>query len=182
MNNYTIEDHIHISASWIASTAASSSPENRFKVEHGQSILNKSTLKSLIRKPKSLPTRKLFDRNHEIWRNEIIDLSKEVQIEKPFTHGIAAKMINVYLKTIFICGGYHKHTKTRSIHPPIDRILLNKLSQVNFNNRKELWKEMESKGWSKYDADEYQVVIDEIKAGLGRKPLWQIEQYWRGYQ
>ena len=39
---YKVKKHIHLFASWSASRATSTSPVNRFKVEAGQKILEKS--------------------------------------------------------------------------------------------------------------------------------------------
>jgi hypothetical protein len=44
-----------------------------------------------------------------------------------FTHGIAAKLVNVYLKSVFVCGGRHDHPRVRALHPPIDSLLLDAL-------------------------------------------------------
>ena len=180
--NYNIKTHIHLYASWAASRAASTSIINRFTVETGQKILENATIKKFILNPDSLPNEIIkFDEQHKNWREEIITFSKKFA-KKEFTHGIAAKMINIYLKSIIICGGFHEHPNAQFIHPPIDSILLDGLASNNFNNKAEFWKNAKSEGWSNFDSSYYQKVIDEIRAGLNGKPLWLIEKYWRGYR
>ena len=102
--------------------------------------------------------------------------------ELHLTHGISAKLINMYLKSTIICGGFHQHKNAKFIHPPIDRVLLKELYSVNFNNKKKFWKEYENIAWSKFNSEQYENVISEIKAGINGAPLWEIEKYWKGYQ
>jgi len=180
MNEYQIQDHIHLYASWAAGRA-SSVKNNRFKVEIAQKILSKSVIKSFILNPDALPTNeKEFTLSHKIWRQQIIDLAEEEELH--LTHGISAKLINMYLKSTIICGGFHKHKNTKFIHPPIDRVLLKELYRVNFNNKKKFWKEYENIAWSKFNSEQYEKVISEIKVGINGAPLWEIEKYWKGYQ
>lgn len=179
---YNIERHIHLYSSWAASRAASTSKINRFTVEIGQNILENAGFKNLILNPDGLPADEIkFDNQHKIWREEIIYLSKEFA-NKEFSHGIAAKMINIYLKSIIICGGFHEHPNSRFIHPPIDSILLEGLASRKFNGDDEFWRNAKKEAWSNFDSNYYQEVINKIRAGLKGAPLWSIEKYWRGYR
>lgn len=179
---YNIKKHIHLYASWAASRAAMTSKLNRFKVNVGQNILNSSDIKEFILSPEKLPSNtENFDKSHKVWREQVIELSTK-HANKTFTHGVAAKLINVYLKGIIICGGHHDHDNSKYIHPPIDSILLTELANQNFNNNKRFWIEAKKVAWSNYDSYYYQRVINEIRSGLNENPLWTIEKYWRGYQ
>lgn len=178
---YNVKKHIHLFASWAASRASSTSPVNRFKVEAGQNILEKASVRNFILNPDSLPKSHVeFRQEHDNWREEIISLSGKHT--KEFSHGVAAKLINVYLKSIIVCGGFHNHPSTQYIHPPIDSILLKELAKMNFGNNAKFWRQMNKKGWSNFDEKNYVEVIDEIRNGIGDEPLWKIEEYWRGYQ
>ena len=178
---YKVKKHIHLFASWSASRATSTSPVNRFKVEAGQKILEKSFIRNFILNPDSLPkSHEEFNKEHKIWREQIISLSGKHT--KEFSHGIAAKLINVYLKTIIVCGGFHNHENTQFIHPPIDSVLLKELAKIDFGNNAKFWRKANKEAWSKFDSDFYQEVIDQIREGIGDEPLWKIEEYWRGYQ
>ncbi len=177
---YNIKTHIHLYSSWAASRAASVIT-NRFTVEKGQLILSKSKIKSFITNPGKLPNIKNFDKEHLSWRKELIGLSSGV-MKKPLTHGIAAKMINIYLKSIIICGGYHDHPKAEAVHPPIDSVLLKALAKENYNDKQKFWRKANKIAWSNFDSTQYQDVINEIRRGLNGKALWEIEEYWKGHQ
>ena len=43
------------------------------------------------------------------------------------THGVAAKLINIYLKATFVSADHQDSPRVRAIHPPIDSILLDSL-------------------------------------------------------
>ena len=101
----------------------------------------------------------------------------------PFTHGIAAKLINGYLKDRFVCGGYHEHERVKCLHPPIDALLLGALAEENVGGHAQQWREFRDQRWSKFDSAMYQAVINLIRESLpAGEPLWKIEQYWRGHQ
>lgn len=179
---YDIQTHIHRYSCWAASRAASTSRNNRFTVETGQNILDNSAIRNLILNPDRLPNSDVeFDNQHEIWRKEIIGCAQRIGNEK-FTHGIAAKLINIYLKSIIICGGFHEHPNSKFIHPPIDSVLLKKLIEKKFNRRTEFWQNAQKIAWSSFNSNEYQNVINEIRIGLQGAPLWKIEEFWEGHQ
>ena len=94
------------------------------------------------------------------------------------TVGVAAKLINVYFKVIFICGNYEEKDGIKYIHPPIDSILLDELYK---NDKNKLYKEK----WSKLSKDKYEKIIDRIKNIVkkeGLDGLWSIEKYWGGHR
>ncbi|WP_439182644.1 hypothetical protein [Carboxylicivirga taeanensis] len=117
---------------------------------------------------------------HREWRDEIIAYAKEESI--PFTHGVSTKLINVYLKSIIICGGFYKHPNSKFIHPPIDSVLLKELAAKNFNGKAKFWRDSNKTAWSNFNSEEYEQVIKEIRNGIGEKPLWTIEEFWKGHQ
>lgn len=180
--SYNIETHIHLYSVWAASTAARASKLNRFDVETGQKILENSSIRKLILNPDELPqNQNEFDKKHNEWRNEIISFSSKFAKSK-FTHGVAAKLINIYLKSIIICGGFHNHENSKFIHPPIDSILLRELAENDFNGNRLFWKSAQKVAWSNFDSNFYQLVINEIRNGLKGAPLWTIEKYWKGHR
>lgn len=145
-------------------------------------------MEQFIDHPEALPDD--FDTEHGIWcktmieeakkhLNENISLDKK---EKSISYGVAAKLINVYLKSILVCGGYHEHEKVKKIHPPIDRLLLTELAKKDDYPRKNVWKKYAEKGWSKFESEDYQVVILNAKEFVKSKALYTIESFWIGYQ
>ena len=99
------------------------------------------------------------------------------------THGIAARLLNIYLKAAFVCGGEHDHPRVRAVHPPIDRILLDGLASSSEVKSRGDWKWRSFHPWTELTSERYEELIDCIRAALPRdEPLWRIEEYWRGYQ
>ena len=100
-----------------------------------------------------------------------------------FTHGVAAKLINIYLKAGFVCGGQDTDPRVQALHPPIDSLLLDELYRENIGELRREWSEARKIRWSKLTSEQYENIIASIRSALGENvPLWHIERYWRGYQ
>jgi hypothetical protein len=179
---YTIEEHKHRFAAWAAGRAANVNG-CRFSVEQAKEILETSRINQLIADPNNLPLPENIDTCHREWRNRIITAAGNSGLN--FTHGVAAKLINIYLKASFVCGGHHAHPRVQALHPPIDSVLLDELySQRNgeIGLRRNVWREARRIRWSKFDSQQYENVISNIRASMPNQALWEVEQFWRGYQ
>lgn len=178
--SYTIETHKHRLAAWAASRAASTSKLCRFKVKTGIDILekagfNESFLVDHLPKPDEM------DKYHKIWRLKVINEAEKQG--KNFTHGVAAKLINIYTKVRFVCGGHHDDKRVQTLHPPIDEVLLKELARKNLGEAASEWRKFRNARWSKYDSETYEGVIKLIRNSLPKdSSLWEIEKYWQGYQ
>lgn len=175
---YSIELHCHHFAAWAAARAASVKG-CRFSVAEGRDLLERCGFGAQMG-VEDLPEPKDMDASHAKWRAAICcqPAPKGIQM----THGIAAKLINVYLKARFVHPPDHLHLKVFALHPPIDRLMLDAMAKADFGGNVELWRKTSRRGWSKLDGTEYQEVIAAIRRGLGKKPMWMIEEFWRGYQ
>jgi len=174
-----MHQHRHRFAVWAAGRAASTKG-CRFPVELGKDLLEKAGLHRLA-EPKDLPEVADFDDRHLGWRNQMIAEACSRDLSS-FTHGVAAKLINVYLKAMFVCGGYDCD-KVNALHPPIDSLLLTELAISEQNgDLKKIWVSARRTRWSKFDGKTYEDVIRAIKRKVDGRPLWDIEQYWRGHQ
>ena len=179
--HYTIEEHHHRFAAWAASSSASASPLCRFKVRAGVTILEKSGFVPSFFSPSQLPAPSALDAKHRKWRKDIIAAAANEQLT--FTHGVAAKLINCYLKMRFVCGGHHADNRVQMLHPPIDEVLLQKLAVVNYGGNAKQWRHFRNARWSKFDSSTYEEVIALIRSSLPlNEPLWKIEQHWKGHQ
>ena len=176
---YTIEDHKHRFAAWAAGTAASVKG-CRFSVEQGKTILETAGLNRLLVGPDNLPLPHQTDINHREWRANVIQAAQGRGLA--FTHGVAAKLINIYFKAGFVCGGYHNHERVCSLHPPIDSLLLNELAAQNVGGFRSVWNEAKKIRWSNFNSDQYETVISKIRQAMPNNALWEVEKYWRGYQ
>jgi hypothetical protein len=183
MSNYSIQEHSHNFACWAASRAASTSLLFRFKVRDGKNYIESAGFTKDF-EIDNLPTPDSFDSEHKKWREAIIR-------QRPgWSHGVAAKLINVYLKTRFVSEFSAYDNKVAAIHPPIDSILLKGIIQKLDEKNKEKDEIIQGQinylkkvKWSKMSFEQYEKVIDIIRQTLGPgEPLWSIEEYWRGYQ
>ena len=98
------------------------------------------------------------------------------------THGVAAKLINLYLKCRFVCGGFHDHPRVRNLHPPIDSVMLKALAKANVGGFETDWKKLQDQKWSKLNSTQYEKAIQLIRHCMKDQPLWKIEEYWQGNQ
>lgn len=176
---YGIEHHSHLFAAWAASRA-SSVKGCRFSVAQGREILERCGFVVSFSSPDNLPEPSEIDAQHRDWRERAINAANAMDL--PFTHGIAAKIINCYLKSRFVCAGHHADARVAALHPPIDRLLLNELGQRDFGGLSKVWKRASASGWSNFNSNQYEELIMSIRNHLFGKPLWMIEEHWRGNQ
>jgi hypothetical protein len=176
---YSIEEHQHRFAAWAAGRAASVN-NCRFSVRQARGILEAAGFTPDLSRPEDLPTAAEIDRVHREWRGAVIAAARPREPE--LTHGVAAKLINIYLKARFVCGGLHLNERVRCLHPPIDAVLLRKLAEEDVGGFGGRWRKFASWRWSKFTSEQYEEVIGLVQRCLGDRPLWQIEDYWAGHQ
>jgi hypothetical protein len=177
---YTIEEHHHRLAAWDAGRSASVKG-CRFKVHQAKAILEACDFNAAFSRTEHLPSPENIDRTHKKWREAIIKAAKRRGLN--FTHGVAAKLINCYLKVRFVCAGQHEHKRVKCLHPPIDNVMLDELVVQDYGGFKKQWRQFRKIQWSKFDSAAYQSVIDHIRKSLPEnEPLWKIEEFWKGYQ
>lgn len=170
----------HQFAAWAAATAASASPKCRFSVADGVRILEAVGFGPSYSRPERLPVPGAFDKSHRRWRERAIKAAKARRIS--MSHGVAAKLINVYLKSRFICGGHANHPRVKALHPPIDSILLRALARKNYGSLGPTWSAFAQKRWSKFNSDTYELAIGCIKSVQISQPLWAIEEHWQSFR
>lgn len=192
---YHPAEHRFRFAAWAAATAARSSRRVcTFPVSAGAELLRKSELRWLALGPHWLPrTREEFDRAHSRWCEEILRLGKD-RISEAFTYGISAKLVNCYLKALFLqtmagppfdpFGNSHQpdlDVSTTFLHPPIDRLLMVEAAKRADSSVKKSWKKLVKIGWSNFSHDEYIQAMSLIREMVG-EDVAQIEACWMGYQ
>lgn len=177
---YTIEEHKHRFAAWAAGRAATVKGF-RFTVEQAKVMIEKAELNLLIEDPEKLPPPDKIDIQHRAWRNNIIKTA-EFDFRLSITHGVAAKLINIYLKAALVCGGHHENMRVKALHPPIDSVLLKALSVDNFGEMGLSWRKAQLIRWSKFNSDQYEEVIHKIRMSIPDNNMWKIERHWKGFQ
>ena len=89
----------------------------------------------------------------------------------------------LFLKSIFVCSNHHEDPRVKAIHPPIDSLLLDALYRGNVGDRRHEWQAARRVRWSKLDSVQYENVISAIKQTVPQgNGIWQIEEYWQGFQ
>ena len=189
-NNYNLHIHQHRFASWCAATASRTSPNCRFTVETGVKIIEQSSLSKIFIGYASLPSsQEEFDILHTSVCKNILSVSKDYSRKLKgkkgkFTFGIAAKLLNCYLKAIYLSSfqinvsNFSNYEKLNYIHPPIDRILLKNCKR----DLPDFFKNIDNISWSTFNENDYKKVIEIIKILMNEEPLWKIEYYWDGFQ
>ncbi len=87
----------------------------------------------------------------------------------------AAKLINLYLKARFTCGGNAGHPHVAALHPPIDSLLLIAFNRTRSPN------DRLPVHWSTFDSRAYQRAIGALREARKRAPLWTAESLWQGH-
>lgn len=185
-------EHRHRFAGWCAASAAASSTKCRFSVHNGVRLIEKVELKEIAESWDALPAPDVFDTAHREWRDSMVMQAPSLIGRgkgRAFTHGVAAKLINCYLKPIFVTGIVSdqqslspRHlSKLNAIHPPIDRLLLAVLIRKDYGGKKSEWKDAQRVGWSAFSSEEYEQVIRAVQQSTP-DGLWRIEECWEGYQ
>lgn len=177
--SYAIDEHQHRFASWAAGRAASVKG-CRFKVHQAKAILETVGFDLSFSSAPNLPDADNVDRAHREWRKALIHAAGRQGIT--VTHGVAAKLINWYVKVRSVCAGHHEDERVNAMHPPIDEVLVTRLAELKVGGFGKEWKAARGIRWSKSDSDQYEKVIGLICKALPDWPLWMIEERWTGHQ
>lgn len=171
---YDLQEHSHRFAAWAAATGASASPRCRFSVKTGMAILEAAGFDVGLHTPSELPSPRKLVAVHRKWRLQVIHEARKRKLS--FTHGIAAKLINLYLKVRFTLAGHAHHPNVKAMHPPIDSGLLKSVN-ASLPRPKRL-----RTAWSTFDDDTYRKTIETLRELNGRNALWKIESHWTGHR
>ena len=192
---YHPAEHRFRFAAWAAATAARSSRSVcTFPVPIAADLLRESSLRWLALGSHWLPlTQKDFDAAHDAWCHDLERRGKD-KISPSFSYGIAAKMMNCYLKALFLQtmvgapfapyderGDEGPDRSTRYLHPPIDRVLMMEARRQSNSDQKAKWQELIDIGWSKFGRRDYKLAIKLIREMVGENAALG-EVYWIGYQ
>ena len=119
---------------------------------------------------------------------ELLDQHNKLYMH--YTYGIAAKILNCYLKVFFL-EFFGNKKFADFIHPPVDALLLETLKKEDkelFTFNSQIFKNIGAQKipkWTKIDENEYKGVISLMKKFVSSKNqngLWKIESFWVGHQ
>jgi hypothetical protein len=180
IQDYNHDEHLHRFACWTASRAA----------QRGWGKATVETITRAIEKvkfPSSL--RALYDRSPNVvdfddWHQATFEELKVALVDqgiepKSITYGRVAKIIAIYIKTVFISNDPTSQL-ARVAHPPIDGILLRNIKSSEEGKKYGIQYPKEvGVNWTKFDKDGYYTVVKFLRSTNGDKPFWQVEAFWQ---
>lgn len=182
-DSYSTSTHRFRFAAWAAGRASGRGLAG-FTGETATSLLKTAGLEKYTQGLEALPAASKFDKVHQELCSKIISSSSA---ELELSYGRAAKLVNVYFKSLFL--NYFGHpaltgeqtASVNAIHPPIDFLLLNAMSKHEDMGANPNWKIYAKQRWTKFNQTQYQAVIEEVRTVTDGR-LWEIEKYWKGFQ
>jgi hypothetical protein len=175
--NYDIFQHKHRFSAWAASRASQRKFAGATTKKLCDALETCGVVEFLKRDNAHDTCKEDFEEYHRAWCGNIIEclISKKV---RNVTYGCAAKLLAVYLKSMIIIAGNSNCNFARSIHPPIDRIMLQNLSRSPEINhpRKRMWRNI---NWTQLNEVEYYNLIRDLVSCVPTdQPFWILEKYW----
>jgi len=207
IKNYNLDLHKHILSKWAASRAASQSKGFKFSVELGSKLLllgkkgSQASDQEFIDYVKQIENFNSQD-DYDSWHHQTIVnmtsytdelkqlLDKHNKSFSNYTYGIAAKILNCYLKVFFL-ESFCNQKFADFIHPPVDAILLKALRKEDkklFNFKNSVFTNIgvqKIPTWTRINENEYKTIIKLMKEFVSSKNengLWKIESFWIGHQ
>jgi hypothetical protein len=171
--DYSIHALQHQYASWCAARAVAV-PCASITNEAVLAAIEAAGLHNFITSSELLPATEMIDSWHRDMRLRILQALSAYGYKK--SHGVAAKIINIYFKTIFCHPGSCHDPSVMAMHPPIDSEVVSGIHAFG-NGNDALWRGV---SWTKLSSDEYDALVADIRARADGRPLWQVEQLWRG--
>lgn len=116
-------------------------------------------------------------------------ISNEAQLRgiEEFSFGHAQKIVNIYFKSIFVCGEHYNHPKVVQLHPPLDRQLFNGL-KTHLRLNKEAFPaaaaefskaQKTNSNWTSFTETDYVAHIVAIQKLMVGRPLYEAEEHWK---
>tara|TARA_B100000965_G_C19388722_1_gene667978 strand:- start:98 stop:727 length:630 start_codon:yes stop_codon:yes gene_type:complete len=207
ISSYSLDFHKHTLSKWAACRAASQSKNFKFSVELGSELLilgkkgfqvSNQDFIDYIKQIENFNSQDDFDSWHHQTITNMTSGSNKVEnllninnkSLNNYTYGIAAKILNCYLKVFFL-ESFGNQEFADFIHPPVDAILLKALKKEDkklFNFKNPIFTNIgvqKIPTWTRITEDEYKEIIKLMKEFVFSKNqngLWKIESFWIGHQ
>lgn len=104
-----------------------------------------------------------------------------------FSFGHAQKIVNIYLKSIFVCGEHYSHPLVVQLHPPLDRLLFlglkahlrqskasHPVAAAAFSKAQKA-----NSNWTSFTEADYTAHIVAIQHLMIGRPLYEAEEHWK---
>ena len=169
-SDYPHSTHLHRYACWAAARAAQRRFSGGTTAKVIQILESCGFQESVAELHDSQPSRHAYDEWHFATVMQLQDAFKQQGIVA--THGQVAKIIAIYLKTVYVIR-FPDSALAHVAHPPIDRILL-----MNVRNSKETKSFSGSINWTQFDRASYQEAVEYLRSETEGRPFWEIEKFW----
>lgn len=180
-SDYSIEKHKHLYAKWCAAAAY-----GRGLADGGNALafqLIEASDLGKVTRPEHI------GQDVDQWQMDFMRtiVAKAAQLGiTDFSFGRAQKLVNIYLKTVLVCGGYHLHRNVALLHPPLDSELFKGLRSFLSKNRAThaearsafILAQRRNPRWTKFSEVDYLAHINAIKLLMAGKPMYQVEEHW----
>ena len=168
---YTIFEHRHRFAVWAAARAVQRGWKNAKALPLRNSI-EQCGIKKFLREPSSLETDpQNFEKLHQQWCVSIQNYLRDKGLKT--SYGRVAKILAVYIKAMVIVAGAEQSPLAKVAHPPIDRILLQRLS-ISYNLTS-----LRDYSWTLLNLDDYYALVKVLRELIPPdQPFWTIEEHW----
>jgi hypothetical protein len=163
---YTFNQHKHNYAVWTAARAVQRSfaPTKKIKTAIEGSGLREYAEGAFNGDLKS------FESFHKSCSHKLIKAFKKLGLGD-VSYGRVAKIISIYLKTSVIICSNGETSQSNIIHPPIDSILLTRISKLKG------LRELKTIRWTKLDEKKYWELVSKLRDHFDKFD-WTIEEYW----
>lgn len=168
LSNYKITEHRHNYACWTAARAAQRGyTTTKIITEAIEEAQLREKLSELVIQGVTVEE---YDRFHEEMVNTLEILLKPKANEDKTTYGRVAKIIAIYIKTVYVITD-PESAISKVAHPPIDRILLTNLKAEGIKINK--------LDWTNFKKEDYQDLISDLRKLIGNYPFWKLETFWK---
>ncbi|PHI21520.1 hypothetical protein CEQ90_01505 [Lewinellaceae bacterium SD302] len=179
-STYNHQEHLHRFACWTAARAA----QRGWKRANTKSISD--ALESIEFSEKLLalfnaqPDSSTFDLWHAERAKELKrELLRQQLVEETISYGRLAKIIAIYIKTIYVSANPNS-ALARVAHPPIDVILLRNIkAHLKQESIGITYPVKLGFHWTKFDEKAYQQAVEFLRQVNGHQPFWAIEVFWK---
>lgn len=169
LSTYNISQHRHNFACWTAARATQRAYANT------RIITNAINASKIQEKLSDLVDQGFTIDEYDQFHKEMTDSITEELIKADAnkdktTYGRVAKIIAIYIKTVYVITD-PESAISKVAHPPIDRILLTNLKAEGIKINK--------LDWTNFKKKDYQDLISDLRKLIGNYPFWKLETFWK---
>ncbi|MEX1132327.1 MAG: hypothetical protein WEC15_03810 [Flavobacteriales bacterium] len=165
---YSMNEHRLRFAAWTCARAIARGTDGAKTKNVHRTIIAAGIEKELEKK--SFTSNTDYDKWHAKMVQRMLKAASQNGMALSFGQG--AKLLAIYIKTLYIISGQRKDL-LKYAHPPIDRFLLKNALPKGEKSK------LHNLAWTQFDQDRYTTVFAMVETHCGNgKERWMIEQCW----